>query len=71
MAPFFNLRIVINIVRYQTFGMIAVAWIVVQILLGGLSVWFGGRVFGGGAKAKGVWKYHRYACMWFFIDGYD
>jgi len=44
---------------HATFGMIAVAWIVVQILLGGLSVWFGGRVFGGGAKAKGVWKYHR------------
>jgi len=44
---------------HATFGMIAVAWIVIQILLGGLSVWFGGRVFGGGTKAKSVWKYHR------------
>lgn len=31
-----------------------------QMLLGGLSVWFGGRAFGGGMKAKSVWKYHRY-----------
>lgn len=46
-------------VLIQTFGLIAVVWMVVQMLLGGLSVWFGGRAFGGGMKAKGVWKYHR------------
>lgn len=33
---------------------------IVQILLGGLSVWRGGSAFGGGAKAKKVWRYHRY-----------
>ncbi|KLO17146.1 hypothetical protein SCHPADRAFT_183058 [Schizopora paradoxa] len=44
---------------HATFGMIAVAWLVIQILLGGFSVWAGGKVFGGGAKAKSVWKYHR------------
>lgn len=33
---------------------------IVQILLGGLSVWFGGAVFGGGMKAKRLWKFHRY-----------
>jgi len=44
---------------HGTFGITAVAWLIVQILLGGFSVWFGGRAFGGGMKAKGVWKYHR------------
>ncbi|THG97665.1 hypothetical protein EW145_g7572 [Phellinidium pouzarii] len=44
---------------HATFGLIAIVWMVVQMLLGGLSVWFGGRAFGGGMKAKGVWKYHR------------
>ncbi|KAJ7286051.1 hypothetical protein C8J57DRAFT_1286589 [Mycena rebaudengoi] len=41
------------------FGIGAMAWIVVQILLGGGSVWFGGAAFGGGSKAKALWKYHR------------
>ncbi len=27
--------------------------------MGGGSVWFGGAAFGGGHKAKLVWKYHR------------
>ncbi|KAL5526391.1 hypothetical protein ACEPAF_8114 [Sanghuangporus sanghuang] len=44
---------------HATFGLIAVVWMVIQMLLGGLSVWFGGRAFGGGMKAKSVWKYHR------------
>lgn len=29
-------------------------------MLGGGSVWFNGRLFGGNPKAKVVWKYHRY-----------
>ncbi|KAF7311604.1 Cytochrome b561 domain-containing protein [Mycena kentingensis (nom. inval.)] len=41
------------------FGIAAMTWIVVQVLLGGGSVWFGGVAFGGGAKAKSIWKYHR------------
>jgi hypothetical protein len=28
-------------------------------MLGGGSVWFGGAAFGGGMKAKMIWKYHR------------
>jgi len=44
---------------HATFGGIALVWMIVQILLGGLSVWFNGRALGGGMKAKGVWKYHR------------
>ena len=34
-------------------------WMIFQILLGGLSVWFGGVALGGGMKAKRVWRYHR------------
>lgn len=30
-----------------------------QFLVGAGSVWFDGAVFGGGRKAKLVWKYHR------------
>ena len=37
------------------------AWLVIQVIAGGGSVWFGGRLFGGNPKAKLVWKYHRYA----------
>ncbi|KAJ7093180.1 hypothetical protein C8R44DRAFT_835539 [Mycena epipterygia] len=40
-------------------GIITMAWIVIQVLLGGGSVWFGGAAFGGGSKAKAIWKYHR------------
>ncbi|KAI0807172.1 hypothetical protein C8Q74DRAFT_1213187 [Fomes fomentarius] len=29
------------------------------VMLGGGSVWFNGRLFGGNPKAKLVWKYHR------------
>lgn len=35
----------------------------VQIALGAGSVWFGGAAFGGGVKAKKVWKYHRYVSI--------
>ncbi|KAJ6606554.1 hypothetical protein DFH09DRAFT_11857 [Mycena vulgaris] len=40
-------------------GITSMAWICIQVLLGGGSVWFGGAAFGGGAKAKAIWKYHR------------
>jgi hypothetical protein len=41
------------------FGLVAVIWIVLQISVGAGSVWFGGTLFGGGAKAKAIYKYHR------------
>ncbi|KII88731.1 hypothetical protein PLICRDRAFT_41950 [Plicaturopsis crispa FD-325 SS-3] len=41
------------------FGITAFAWIILQVALGGGSVWFDGAAFGGGAKAKALWKYHR------------
>jgi len=43
----------------QRFGLVAVIWIVLQISVGAGSVWFGGTLFGGGAKAKAIYKYHR------------
>ncbi|KAI0637122.1 hypothetical protein C8Q77DRAFT_1154995 [Trametes polyzona] len=44
---------------HGTIGIVSVAWMVVQIFIGGGSVWFGGRLFGGNPKAKQLWKYHR------------
>ncbi|KAF9228680.1 hypothetical protein BS17DRAFT_690953, partial [Gyrodon lividus] len=44
---------------HGTFGIISVVWLSIQVLLGAGSVWFGGALFGGGLKAKAVWKYHR------------
>ncbi|KAJ7470335.1 hypothetical protein FB451DRAFT_1474087 [Mycena latifolia] len=41
------------------FGIASMGWICIQVLLGGGSVWFGGAAFGGGMKAKAIWKYHR------------
>ncbi|KAL1408795.1 hypothetical protein Q8F55_005609 [Vanrija albida] len=41
------------------FGCATLLWVLVQALVGGLSVWSGGAAFGGGAKAKAVYKYHR------------
>ncbi|KAJ7349272.1 hypothetical protein DFH08DRAFT_959436 [Mycena albidolilacea] len=40
-------------------GIGAMGWIFIQVLLGGGSVWFGGAAFGGGSRAKAIWKYHR------------
>jgi len=40
-------------------GTVSVVWLFFQVLVGGGSVWFDGAAFGGGAKAKAVWKYHR------------
>ena len=34
-------------------------WMIGQIILGAGSVWFNGKLFGGGMKAKALWKYHR------------
>ncbi|KAF8432468.1 hypothetical protein L210DRAFT_3558561 [Boletus edulis BED1] len=44
---------------HGTFGILTVAWIIVQALVGGSTVWFGGAAWGGGMKAKLMWKYHR------------
>jgi len=44
---------------HAVFGLISMVWIFLQIFLGAGSVWFDGIAFGGGAKAKTVWKYHR------------
>lgn len=46
-------------INLQTIGIICIAWLVFQIGLGAGSVWFGGALFGGGLKAKTLWKYHR------------
>ena len=43
----------------QKFGLLASIWILLQAFVGAGSVWFDGKLFGGGMKAKGVWKYHR------------
>ncbi|KAH9180346.1 hypothetical protein EDB89DRAFT_2086314 [Lactarius sanguifluus] len=44
---------------HGAFGSIAGSWLLVQFLVGAGSVWFGGAAFGGGHRAKLVWKYHR------------
>lgn len=38
-------------------AVVALAW--VQAAVGAASVWGGGAAFGGGARAKSVWKWHR------------
>ncbi|KAI0831143.1 hypothetical protein BC628DRAFT_1352519 [Trametes gibbosa] len=44
---------------HGTVGIVSVGWMIVQIFVGGGSVWFGGRLFGGSPKARLLWKYHR------------
>ncbi|ORY35367.1 hypothetical protein BCR39DRAFT_3781 [Naematelia encephala] len=44
---------------HSWFGIGTVFWMVLQALIGGASVWFGGKAFGGASKAKKVYKYHR------------
>jgi len=44
---------------HGTIGITTIAWLAFQIILGAGSVWFDGALFGGGLKAKGLWKYHR------------
>jgi len=41
------------------FGIITLIFILIQLAVGGGSVWFDGRLFGGNPKAKLIWKYHR------------
>ena len=43
----------------QKLGLLAFVWILFQVFIGAGSVWFDGKLFGGGMKAKAVWKYHR------------
>ncbi|RDB21344.1 hypothetical protein Hypma_011416 [Hypsizygus marmoreus] len=51
---------------HGTFGFLAFFWIFVQMALGGGSVWFQGVAFGGGVKAKALWKYHRLSGYFLF-----
>ncbi|KAF9452841.1 hypothetical protein P691DRAFT_793915 [Macrolepiota fuliginosa MF-IS2] len=44
---------------HGTFGLICMLWLLAQIFVGAGSVWNGGALFGGGMKAKALWKYHR------------
>ncbi|KAI0340499.1 hypothetical protein BDW22DRAFT_1430657 [Trametopsis cervina] len=41
------------------FGLLSFIAMLVQIILGGGSVWFNGALFGGNPGAKLLWKYHR------------
>lgn len=45
---------------HGTLGTVAVLWAWVQAVVGAASVWFDGKLLGGGAKAKAMWKWHRY-----------
>lgn len=44
---------------HARFGLLTLILLSLQALVGGGSVWFGGVAFGGGDKAKSVYKYHR------------
>ena len=55
--------ILIIFLFYQIFGLISFIWLVAQIAIGAGSVWFGGALFGGGEKAKRIYKYHRYGTL--------
>jgi len=71
-------KIVIHHHHFETwhgvFGLIAYIWLIVQSAFGGLSVWFGGKAFGGLAKAKATWKFHRASgyvlLVWLFVTAY-
>lgn len=43
----------------QKLGLLAFVWLLFQVFVGAGSVWFDGRLFGGGMKARMIWKYHR------------
>ncbi|KAJ7632228.1 hypothetical protein FB45DRAFT_911852 [Roridomyces roridus] len=49
-------------------GIASMVWIFGQVILGGGSVWFGGAAFGGGSKAKALWKYHRLSGYLLFLS---
>ena len=59
MVLLFSLVALLLKISSQIFGAVSVVWLVGQVILGGGSVWFGGVAFGGGMKAKMIWKYHR------------
>jgi len=44
---------------HGTFGIVSMVWLFFQVFVGAGSVWFNGSLFGGGLKAKALWKYHR------------
>lgn len=44
----------------QKLGLTAFVWALLQVFVGAGSVWFDGILFGGGMKARSMWKYHRY-----------
>lgn len=44
---------------HAVFGCITLTWAFLQAAIGGASVWAGGWVFGGGAKARAMYKWHR------------
>jgi len=44
---------------HSRFGLATSVLLTLQVLVGGGSVWFRGRAFGGGDKAKAIYKYHR------------
>ncbi|WVQ81919.1 hypothetical protein IAT38_004046 [Cryptococcus sp. DSM 104549] len=46
---------------HAKFGALVVLWAVVQAAVGAGSVWFGGKAFGGGDKARKVYKWHRFS----------
>lgn len=47
-------------------GAAVVAWMWVQAAFGAASVWGGGKLLGGEAKAKGWWKWHRLSGYFLF-----
>ncbi|KXN88278.1 hypothetical protein AN958_07737 [Leucoagaricus sp. SymC.cos] len=40
-------------------GLACMIWIFIQLCIGAGSTWSNGALFGGGARAKALWKYHR------------
>jgi len=50
--------------------MLAIFWVMVQVLFGAATVWENGKLFGGSIQAKKLWKYHRYGStiLWSISD---
>ncbi|KAL9715690.1 hypothetical protein Ac2012v2_000133 [Leucoagaricus gongylophorus] len=40
-------------------GLACMIWMIAQLSVGAGSTWYDGALFGGGTKAKTMWKYHR------------
>jgi hypothetical protein len=56
------LRMTSKDISKKTLGFTCVFWLLGQIFIGVGSAWNDGALFGGGAKAKALWKYHRCVC---------